>query len=342
MIGQRVLVTGGAGFLGSHFVRQAVAAGAEKVVNVDRLTYAGDIRRLEAIENEPAYEHVLIDIASQEDVDEVLQRVKPELLVHFAAESHVTRSEKAPDLFHRTNLEGTRVLLESARKFGVRRFVHISTDEVYGPIAQGAFVEEDKLPGDVQASSPYAKSKAIADDLVRSYADRLEVVVARPTNAFGPYQYPEKAFARWVTRALRGEPLLVWGDGRYIRQWLFAQDLAEAVALLSDVGEPGGTYNIGPRHQPEITNLELAHWLVDYVSLSHDQVRLTEYDRPDHDRRYSVDPTRIEQLGWRPGDTWAQFAATVDWYRDHDGWWGTLIGEAESIYIDAESSSRPG
>jgi dTDP-glucose 4,6-dehydratase len=225
-------------------------------------------------------------------------------------------------------------MLETASKHGVRRFVHISTDEVYGPILEGAFREEDKEPGDRQATSPYAKSKAVADDVAREFDSDMEVLLVRPTNCFGPWQYPEKAFARWIARALTGQPLLVWGDGLYVRQWLYAKDLSEAIGLALEAEKPEHVYNVGPRHEPEITNVALARWLLEQLELPEDRLVFTDYDRPDHDRRYSVDPSRIESLGWKSGDTWEEFVKTLGWYRSNTDWWKPLMAEAESIYAD--------
>lgn len=334
-VSTNILVTGGAGFLGSHFVRHVLAEGAHGVVNVDCLTYAGDRRRLADVSERRDYEFVQMDIAAEDAIRKLVAEKGPAAIVHYAAESHVTRSERDPDRFYRTNVEGTRVLLEAAVAAGVSRFVHVSTDEVYGSTIEGAFTEDDKPEGTGNAASPYSKSKALADDLARSYADRLEVVVVRPTNAFGPWQYPEKVFPRWVSRGLSGQPLLVWGDGLYIRQWLYAEDFARAVALVLARGEPGQAYNIGPAHAPEITNLDLAQWLAGFLGLDPGAVQMTGYDRPDHDRRYAVDSSRIRALGWRPGDVWEQFERSVNWYRTHRGWWESLIAEAESIYVDS-------
>jgi dTDP-glucose 4,6-dehydratase len=164
------------------------------------------------------------------------------------------------------------------------------------------------------------------------------VVVVRPTNCFGPWQFPEKAFARWVARALSGASVPVWGDGLYVRQWLYARDLAGAILQLLGTPTPESVYNIGPRHDPEITNLDLARWLVRHLGLPEDRLVLTAYDRPEHDRRYAVDPSRIEALGWFPGDVWRSLESTVEWYRDNRDWWGPLIPEAESIYADGESA----
>jgi dTDP-glucose 4,6-dehydratase len=332
-----ILVTGGAGFLGSHFVRQSVQSGRYDVVNVDCLTYAGDLRRLEDVDGDPGYRFVRVDITSEREVKDLLAARRPDAIVHYAAESHVTRSESDPDRFHRTNVEGTRILLEAAAECEVGRFLHVSTDEVYGSILSGAFKESDKPPGTGSAASPYSKSKALADDLARSFADRLDVVAVRPTNAFGPWQYPEKVIPRWVTRALRGLPILVWGDGLYVRQWLYAEDFARAVALVLEEGLRGEVYNVGPNHDPEITNLDLARWLVDRMSLDPSIIEMTGYDRPDHDRRYAVDSSRIRRLGWQPGDVWEQFARTVGWYLDNELWWATLVDEAESIYSDSSA-----
>jgi dTDP-glucose 4,6-dehydratase len=332
----RALVTGGSGFLGSYLVREWIAAERGELLNLDLLTYAGSAHRVTGVAAHHRYRHVRMDVADQAAVQDLCGEFRPDVVIHFAAESHVTRSERDPQRFWRTNAQGTSVMLEAAATIGVSRFIHISTDEVYGPRPDGRFREEDKLPGDIQATSPYAKSKAIADDVARSFSDRLEVVVLRPTNCFGPWQYPEKAFARWVTRALTGRPVPVWGDGRQVRQWLYAGDLAEAIMLVVDAPRPEPVYNVGPRHWPEITNRGLATWLLEYLQVPLENLVLTAYDRPDHDERYAVDPGRIEALGWRPGDVWSRFAETVDWYRESSDWWGPLVPEAESIYVDVE------
>lgn len=336
------MVTGGAGFLGSHFVRLALGSGAALVVNLDALSYAGDLRRLDDLAGHPGYRFVRADCASPDDMEAALTTHRPQVVVHFAAETHVTRSETSPELFFRTNLEGTRTVLASCQAHGVSRLVHVSTDEVYGPILTGAFREEDKPAGEGEATSPYARSKALADDLARSWSGPLPVVVVRPTNAFGPHQFPEKALPRWIVRALRGEVLPVWGDGLYVRQWLFAEDFARAVALAATAGEPGSVYNVGPRHDPEITNLALARWLVERLGLPEDRVVLTAYDRPAHDRRYCVDASRMLALGWRPGDVWQQLEATLSWYRDHAQWWEPHLSVAESIYADAAPARSSG
>jgi dTDP-glucose 4,6-dehydratase len=334
MPSHRMMVTGGAGFLGSHFVRPWFQENPGEILNLDALTYAGSRDRLRDLEPDRRYQFVRADVTDPATVTSAMADFRPDLVVHFAAESHVTRSEQDPDHFRRTNIDGTRVMLETASEQRVRRFVHISTDEVYGPILDGAFREEDKQPGDHQATSPYAKSKAVADDIAREFNAEMEVVVIRPTNCFGPWQYPEKAFARWIARALTDEPILVWGDGLYVRQWLYAEDLSEAIGRVLETENPDPVYNVGPRHEPEITNVSLARWLLEHLELPEERLVFTDYDRPDHDRRYAVDPSRIESIGWKQGDTWDQFAQTVEWYRSNVDWWKPLISEAESIYAD--------
>lgn len=331
---EKILITGGAGFLGSHFVRSWLEDAGGEVLNLDLLTYAGSETRLADMADRSDHRLERADVADRHGVEEILRSFRPTLAAHFAAESHVTRSEQDPERFHRTNVEGTRVLLETAAEAGTRRFVHISTDEVYGPILEGAFREDDKEPGEGRATSPYARSKALADDLARDFRGEMEVVVVRPTNAFGPWQYPEKAFPRWIIRGLAGLEIPVWGDGGYVRQWLPATDLARAITLILRADAPEPVYNIGPRHEPEITNADLARWLCRHLGLPVDRVTFTAYDRPDHDRRYAVDPTRVEKLGWSCGDPWERFAETVDWYRGHESWWQPLVEEAESIYQD--------
>lgn len=330
----RVLVTGGAGFLGSAYIRAHLERGGGPVLNLDRLTYAGSRARLADVEEDPRYRFVRADVCNRDAVRATLRDFAPSRVVHFAAESHVTRSEDAPDHFRRTNVEGTRVLLEEAAAAGAARCVHISTDEVYGPRAEGAFAEEDKPAGDGAATSPYAKSKALADDLAREFRAGMEVVVVRPTNCFGHWQHPEKAVARWVARGLSGRPLPVWGDGEHVRQWLSAEDLAAAILLLFEAAAPEPVYNVGPRHDPEIRNAELARWIAARLGAPAGAVVLTDYDRPQHDRRYAVDPRRIESLGWQAKDVWTRLGETIDWYRSAEAWWKPLLTEAESIYED--------
>jgi dTDP-glucose 4,6-dehydratase len=327
----RVLVTGGLGFIGSAFVR-ALAADGQAVLNVDAGTYAGDERRLAEVDA-GLVETVRTDIADP-GLAEVVRAERPPLLVHFAAETHVTRSEDAGETFFRTNVDGTRGVLDAAVAGGVERVVHISTDEVYGPCPADPFREDQKLPGEGLATSAYARSKAVADDLARSYADRLAVVIARPTNCIGPWQHPEKAVPRWATRALRGERLPVWGDGQQVRDWMFVDDAVSGLRALAERGEPGTAYNLGPAGEA-VPNVEIARMVARAAGAGDDAVYLSAYDRPQHDRRYAVSTERVAALGWAATRTVAEAVAeTVAWYRDHTEWWQTLVPEAERLYAD--------
>jgi dTDP-glucose 4,6-dehydratase len=332
----RAIVTGGAGFLGSHFVRDWISADRGELLNLDLLTYAGSMDRIAEVADDPRYRFMHADVADADAVTDAFASFRPDIVVHFAAESHVTRSENDPASFRKTNVTGTRVMLQAAADADVSRFIHLSTDEIYGPRTNGYFREDDKLPGEGRATSPYAKSKALADDLAVEFRSELDVVVLRPTNCFGPWQYPEKAFARWATRLLTGRPLPVWGGGVQVRQWLYAADLVAAVNAVLYAKSVERVYNVGPRHSPEITNRDLATWLLTYLGLPGETMVLTEYDRPNHDARYAVDPTRLERLGWSPTDVWVRFGETVEWYRQHAKWWTPLVDEAESIYADLD------
>jgi dTDP-glucose 4,6-dehydratase len=327
----RIVVTGGLGFIGSAFVR-AVAADDEPVLNVDLDTYAGDVRRLAGIPD-GLVETVRMDVAG-DGFAELVAGEQPQLIVHFAAESHVTRSEDADGAFFHSNVEGTRRVLQAAAACPGVRILHMSTDEVYGPCHADPFREADKRPGEGLATSAYARSKAVADDVALSFAPQVDVVVARPSNCIGPWQHPEKAIPRWATRALRGERLPVWGDGKQVRDWMFVDDAVAALRLLARRGERGGVYNVAPAAE-NTANLEIAQMVARAAGLDGDAAYLSHYDRPQHDRRYAVDTSRIAALGWRP--TWTLAGAveeTVAWYRDHAGWWETLVSEAEVLYAD--------
>ena len=327
----RVLVTGGLGFIGSAFVR-ALAADGIAVLNVDLETYAGDRARIAEL---PAglVQTERMDVASPALV-ELMAAERPRMVVHFAAETHVTRSENAAEQFFHANVEGTRTVLEAAAGAGVPRVLHMSTDEVYGPCPGDPFTEAEKQPGPGLATSPYARSKAQADDLALGFGGGPEVVVARPTNCIGPWQHPEKAIPRWATRALRGERLPVWGDGGQIRDWMHVQDAVAGLRLLAERGRAGTAYNLGPAVEG-VPNLQIARMVAEAAGRDADAVYLSHYDRPDHDRRYAVDTSRIRELGWAPAhDLRTAVADTVAWYRDHRSWWSALLPDAEALYAD--------
>ncbi|HEU0194237.1 MAG TPA: NAD-dependent epimerase/dehydratase family protein [Gaiellales bacterium] len=327
----RLLVTGGSGFIGSAFVR-AVAAGGGRVLNLDAGTYAADERRLAAAPD-GAVETVRADIRD-DALAGLVARERPRAIVHFAAESHVTRSETAAEGFFAVNVEGTRRVLDAALAAGVPRVLHVSTDEVYGPCPGAPFREQDKLAGEGLATSAYARSKALADDLAQGYADRLDVVVVRPTNTIGPWQHPEKAVPRWTTRALRGERLPVWGDGGQVRDWMYVDDAVGGIRTILEHGRRGAVYNLGPAAEG-ISNLEIARLIAVAAGGGEDRVYLSHYDRPEHDRRYAVDPARAAALGWRPAyDLPRAIAETVAWYRANRPWWVSLVDDAEALYAD--------
>jgi dTDP-glucose 4,6-dehydratase len=261
-------------------------------------------------------------------------------VLHFAAESHVTRSEGEPELFHQVNVLGVQTMIEAAYGQGVTRIIHVSTDEVYGPIAQGYFREEDKEPGDHQATSPYAKSKSLADDAAMAAGRMMgvPVIVARPTNNYGPRQHPEKMVPRSITRLLRGERIHVWDGGGQVRDWLHVEDCCQAIFLLMEKGRLGEAYNIGANNDPEITNLELAKMLVATVIGPdvdpNDWIEMRGH-RPEHDLRYAVDTAKIRALGWRPEATLAAgLEGTALWYVEPGNivWWQQRIANAERLY----------
>lgn len=313
------LVTGGAGFIGSNFVRFVLEnePGA-RVVNLDSLTYAGVKATVDELDRLPGHSFVRGDIRDASLVDELVQAV--DVVVHFAAESHVDRSIDGPSVFLETNVVGSGVLVDAARRHDVGRFIHISTDEVYGSIAQG-FAPEDAL---LDPSSPYSASKAGSDLLVRSYAVTFDypVIVTRCTNNYGPYQFPEKVIPLFVTNLLDGKRVPLYGDGRNERDWLHVEDHCAAIHLLVDGGVPGEIYNIGADAQ--LSNLELTRQILAIFDLDDSWIEQVP-DRPGHDLRYAVDSSRLRALGWSPAHTLDErLADTIEWYRAREDWWRPL------------------
>lgn len=330
----RIAVTGGSGFIGAAFARRACGRGVD-VVNLDAGTYAADERRL-AGAGPGRLETIKVDV-SEDDVEAILRERRCDAVVHFAAESHVTRSEIAAEVFYRSNVVGTQRVMEAAERVGVPLVVHISTDEVYGPCFGAPFREDEKLPGEGNATSAYARSKALADDVARAFADRLPVIVVRPTNCFGPWQHPEKAIPRWTTRALRGEPIPVWGDGGHVRDWMYVDDAVTGIETVIERGAPGEVYNLGPGF-PQRSNVEVARLIARIAGADESLVYLTAYDRSNHDPRYALDSAKITALGWRPRSGLEEsLARTVAWYRDHSEWWKEFVAEAEALYPDREA-----
>ena len=326
---KNILVTGGAGFIGTNFVYYMVNKGYNIVV-LDKLTYAGGEDNLKPLGNKVKL--IVGDICDTETVINSLKDI--DAVVHFAAESHNTRGETNPEIFYRTNIEGTKIMLESALSSGIQKFIHISTDEVYGSIEEGFFSETDKLPGSGQASSAYSKSKSLADDIAMEYAKTGPVIVLRPTNNFGPWQYPEKALPRWISNILIGEKIPLWGEGQQVRDWLFAPVTSECVEFLLHNGENGEAYNIAANHKPEITNRTAAEWICRLLDVDAGEwIDLIPDPRPNHDFRYALNIGKINKLGFKPAvDLFKQFKTTVLWYKENKNWWQKRKKEAESIY----------
>jgi dTDP-glucose 4,6-dehydratase len=312
-----VLVTGGCGFIGSNFIRFLLEQDADvRVVNFDCLTYAGNLANLSDLAGHPRYRFVKGDVTDPAAVRAAMTGAHS--VIHFAAESHVDRSIHDSGPFVRTNVVGTQVLLDAAREFRVARFIHISTDEVYGSLGpRGFFTEETPLA----PNSPYAASKAAADLLVRSYAHTygLPAVVTRCSNNYGPFQFPEKLVPLFISNLLRDEPVPVYGDGLQVRDWVHVRDHCAAVYRVWRDGRPGEVYNFGGRC--ERTNLELTHALLRATGKPESLIRHVP-DRPGHDRRYAIDCSKIErELGWRPAVPFEEgLRQTVEWYRAHADW----------------------
>ncbi|MCC6396697.1 MAG: dTDP-glucose 4,6-dehydratase [Bacteroidetes bacterium] len=327
-----VLVTGGAGFIGSNFVRYFLETHADcHLVNFDALTYAGNPENLSDIEGDPRYVFVRGDICNRAAVEEALKEYKIDTIVHFAAESHVDRSILGAAVFVTTNVMGTQVLLDAAREHAVERFLHVSTDEVYGSLGpQGKFTEETPL----HPNSPYAASKAAADLLALAYFHTygLPVVLTRCSNNYGPYQFPEKLIPLMIVNALNGKDLPVYGDGLNVRDWLFVGDHCSAIDLVLQRGAPGEVYNIGGNN--EWKNIDIVRLLLRLLNKPESLIRFVK-DRPGHDRRYAIDPGKISRaLGWSPAVTFESgLKSTVEWYLAYRKWWERVMsGEYMEYY----------
>jgi dTDP-glucose 4,6-dehydratase len=332
---ERILATGGAGFIGSNFVLYALERwpGADVVV-LDKLTYAGNVENLKSARDNPRFTFVRGDVADEEVVRRAMAGC--DAVINFAAETHVDRSILFPKEFVLTDVVGTFTLLEAARELGAKIFVQVSTDEVYGSIDEGAFDEGAAL----EPSSPYSASKAGGDLLTLAYAKTFDApaLVARSTNNYGPFQYPEKLIPLFVTNALDDKPWPVYGDGRQVRDWLHVRDNCEALALLLEKGEPGVVYNVGGDY--ELENLDVTKRILKILGKGDDLITYVK-DRPGHDRRYALSCERIKALGWRPRTAFdAGLEETVRWYVEHEDWWRPLKDEAFDEYYKRQYGSR--
>jgi dTDP-glucose 4,6-dehydratase len=314
-----LFITGGAGFIGSNFVRHVLAASDDHVTVFDALTYAGNLDNLRDLADDPRYRFVQGDIADRDAVRTAI--ADHDAVVHFAAESHVDRSLLDPDVFVRTNCTGTNVVCDEATRAGVDRFVHVSTDEVYGSIDHGAFVETDPL----HPSSPYSASKAGSDLIALSHhtSSGLPVVVTRSSNQFGPYQFPEKLIPFFVTTLLQGGNVPLYGDGLNVRDWLFVEDNCAAIDVVLRRGQVGEIYNIGGHN--ERTNRVVTEAVLACLGLDESRIDYVT-DRPGHDRRYAIDTAKGEALGIAPARAFEPaLEATVRWYVDNEWWWRPLV-----------------
>jgi len=314
----KLFITGGAGFIGSNYVRHVLANSDDKVTVFDALTYAGNLSSLADVADDPRYSFVQGDICDREAVSAAM--AGHDMVVHFAAESHVDRSIVDPDTFVRTNCLGTNVMCDVARHVGVERFLHISTDEVYGSIEDGSFIETDRLG----PRSPYSSSKAGSDLIALSYQETydLPVIVTRSSNNFGPFQFPEKVIPLFVTNLLDGKKVPLYGDGLNVRDWIHVLDNCAGVDTVLRKGTIGEIYNIGGGN--ETTNRELTSMVLANMGVGEEMVEYVQ-DRLGHDRRYSIDCSKANDLGWKPSrDLDVAVAETVEWYRANRAWWEPL------------------
>ena len=321
----KILVTGGAGFIGSNFIFYLLKNHPEdEIICLDALTYAGNRATLSAIENQANFHFYLADITDAQAVKNLFEIEKPDIVVNFAAESHVDRSITDPGLFLKTNILGTQILMDNCREFGIRRFHQVSTDEVYGdlPLDRPDLLFTEKTP--LHTSSPYSASKASADLLVMAYyrTYHLPVTISRCSNNYGPYQFPEKLIPLMILRALNNEPLPVYGDGKNIRDWLFVEDHCSAIDCIFRHGKEGEIYNIGGNN--EKSNLEVVQTIIDILGKG--KITFVE-DRKGHDRRYAINAAKIKNtLGWVPATDFIKgLTKTIQWYVENNIWWGPIL-----------------
>ena len=331
----KILVTGGAGFIGSNFVYYELDNYPnDEIICLDALTYAGNLETLDLAMKNPKFKFVKGDISDRKLVYDLFAAEKPDIVVNFAAESHVDRSIENPEIFLQTNVIGTSVLLDACRKYGITRYHQVSTDEVYGdlPLDRPDLFFTETTP--LHTSSPYSASKASADLLVQAYhrTYKLPTTISRCSNNYGPYHFPEKLIPLMIINALDNKPLPVYGTGENVRDWLYVEDHCSAIDLVIRKGKVGEIYNIGGHN--EHTNLEVVKIILQKLGKDESLIKFVK-DRPGHDRRYAIDPTKIHnELGWLPATKFADgIEKTIDWYLSHKTWWEKIIsGEYQNYY----------
>ncbi|EOO64776.1 dTDP-glucose 4,6-dehydratase [Bacillus cereus] len=335
----KILVTGGAGFIGSNFVNYMVKKyPAYNVVNLDALTYAGNLENLKAIEDAPNYKFVKGDIADRQFINQLFEEESFDYVLNFAAESHVDRSITNPDIFIQTNIQGTQILLDAAKNAKIKKYLQVSTDEVYGTLGDtGYFTEETPLA----SNSPYSSSKAGADLLVRAYHETfgLPVNITRCSNNYGPFHFPEKLIPLMIINALNNKQLPVYGDGLNVRDWLHVEDHCQAIDLVLHKGKNGEVYNVGGNN--ERTNIEIVKTILKALDKPESLIQYVT-DRPGHDRRYAIDATKLrEELGWSPKYNFdTGIKQTINWYLENQDWWNNIISGEYQEYFDNQYGNR--
>ena len=330
-----IIVTGGAGFIGSNFIFYMLDKHPEdRIICVDSLTYAGDLSTLESVMSNPQFRFVKLDIRDREGIDRLFAEEKPDIVVNFAAESHVDRSIENPGIFLETNIMGTAVLMDACRKYGITRFHQVSTDEVYGdlPLDRPDLFFTEETP--IHTSSPYSTSKASADLLVLAYHRTygLPVTISRCSNNYGPYQFPEKLIPLMIANCLAGKSLPVYGEGKNVRDWLYVEDHCRAIDLIVRKGRIGEVYNVGGHN--EMANIDIVKLIIRELGQREDLITYVT-DRKGHDLRYAIDPAKIHsELGWLPETKFADgIKKTIRWYLDNRGWWEEIVsGEYRNYY----------
>ena len=333
----KLLLTGGAGFIGSNFIHHILGKyPTYKIINLDKLTYCGNLDNLREVEDNQNYKFIQGDICDRAKIAEIFESEKPDFVINFAAETHVDRSILDPHTFTETNVLGTHILLETAKKFGIEKFLHISTDETYGSVENGKFKEDDIL----MPNSPYSASKASADLLARSYYKTfsLPVIITRSSNNYGPYQFPEKVIPLFISNILEGKKVPLYGTGKNIRDWIFVLDNCEGIDTVLHNGEVGEIYNIGGGN--EVTNLELTKIILDELGKDESQIEYVE-DRLGHDFRYALDIEKAKKIGWEPKHSFEEaIRETIKWYLENKDWWEKLKQKEFDEYYEKQYGDK--